>query len=151
MAPRSGIQGQGDAIAAREHIAHLVGEEGQVEQAELDDAAALVAVRVQPHHEARARSQADLERVAGLHPAHDRAVDLERRPAAALRPGSTSAGTRAASRSSTITCLPCDRAQVVIRSTTGIGSLRGCRTSPSRPLSSTAPMRAWSQEPMLRG
>ena len=46
----SGVEGQGDAIAAREQVAHLAREEGQVEQAELDHAAALVAlgVRLRP-------------------------------------------------------------------------------------------------------
>jgi tetratricopeptide (TPR) repeat protein len=80
-----GIQGQRDGIAAGEHVAHLFGQEGQVEQAELDPAAALVAVGVQPHHEARPRSQANFERIAGLHPSHDRAVHLQRRLAAAFQ------------------------------------------------------------------
>ena len=44
-----------------------------------------MALGVQPHHEARLRSQAHLERLAGLHPSQDRAVHLERRLAAAFR------------------------------------------------------------------
>jgi hypothetical protein len=67
-----------------EQVAHLVGEEGQVEQAELDPAAALVAGGVQSHQEAGPASEANFECLAGLRPSCDRAVQLKGRLAAAF-------------------------------------------------------------------
>lgn len=56
--------------------------------------------------------------------------------------GSMPAGSRAACRSSAMTRLSCERAQRSSFSATGVGSVRGCRTSPSRPVELSAGMRA---------
>src|SRR3954447_772483 len=74
-------------------------------------------------------------------PSPPRLINASASPASwASLTGSTSAGKRGASRASAITCLPCDRAQLVSFSATGAGSLSGCRTSPSRPTPSIVGM-----------